>query len=138
MAGLRLLLIDDDAQTRKYIRRVAEEAGYEVFDTDNARAFVEAYEAGPFDLIVTDLFMPQMDGLEILSLLSERQCRTPILLISGYSQQFLESAQRLGTARGLSIRGMLGKPIRSADLRAALRHDAGGGQISFGGADGEG
>lgn len=48
IAGLRLLLIDDDARTRKYIRRVAEEAGYDVLDTDNPRAFVQPMKRAPW------------------------------------------------------------------------------------------
>lgn len=120
MTKQRLLLIDDDEPTRKYIRRVAEDLGYEVFATESAREFIASYDANPPDLIITDIFMPQVDGIEILFLLSERHCRTPILLISGKSSEFLKSAQRLGEARRLSIAGTLGKPISPADLGLAL------------------
>lgn len=119
----RLSIIDDDERMRRFIRRVAEEVGYEVFDTDSARKFIEAYDESAPDLIICDIFMPQADGIEILSLLSERQCPTPILLISGKSAEFLDTVQRLGQARGLSMAGTLDKPIQLAALRAALRSD---------------
>ena len=100
--------------------RVAEGCGYEVFDTDSAQEFIRVYDTSPPDLILVDIFMPEVDGLEILTVLSDRKSRVPIVLISGKSTEMLQSAQRLGSARGLSIIHMLQKPIRLEELRTKL------------------
>jgi CheY-like chemotaxis protein len=121
-ARSRLLLIDDDEGMRKYLSRVAEQCGYEVIAVDRGGAFKEAYRACPPDLILVDIFMPQVDGFEILVFLTEQACRVPILLISGSERLYLEAAERLGVDHGLAILGTLKKPIRVEKFRELLQN----------------
>jgi CheY-like chemotaxis protein len=116
----RLLLIDDEAQMRTVLSRVAEGCGYEVRSTERAAGFKEACTSWSPDVIMLDLVMPYVDGIELLHFLAERGSTAAILLISGFDPTILETAQRLGMAQGLSMIGALEKPVRVAELRSVL------------------
>jgi CheY-like chemotaxis protein len=116
----RLLLIDDEPQMRTFLARVAEGCGYEVRLTENAPAFEEVCTSWSPDVIILDLVMPHVDGIEILRFLAGQRSKSAILIISGFDAKVLETAQRLGTAHGLSMIGTLEKPVRIAELRSIL------------------
>jgi CheY-like chemotaxis protein len=116
----RLLLIDDEPQMRTFLARVAEGCGYEVRLTENAPAFEEACTSWSPDVIILDLVMPHVDGIEILRFLAGQRSKSAILIISGFDAKVLETAQRLGTAHGLSMIGTLEKQVRIAELRSIL------------------
>jgi DNA-binding response OmpR family regulator len=116
----RLLLIDDEPQMRTFLFRVAQDCGYEVRLTDNAAGFKEACASWSPDIVILDLVMPQVDGIELLRFLAEKASKTRILIISGFDPKVLDAAYRLGAAHGLSMIGALSKPVRVAELRAIL------------------
>jgi CheY-like chemotaxis protein len=119
-AAKRLLLIDDEPQMRSFLSRIAQGCGYEVRNTDNAAGFKEAYASWAPDIVILDLVMPQVDGIELLHFLAERRSKARILIISGFDPKVLDAAHRLGAAHGLSMIGALAKPVRAAELRAIL------------------
>jgi CheY-like chemotaxis protein len=116
----RLLLIDDEPQMRSFLSRVAQGCGYEVRNTDDAAGFKEAYASWSPDIVILDLVMPQVDGIELLRFLAEQASKTRILIISGFDPKVLDAAHRLGAAHGLSMIGALSKPVRVAELRTIL------------------
>ena len=116
----QILVIDDEPQIGELIASVARTCGYRVEAHVQPSAFCDSYRSLGPDLIVLDLQIPGTDGIELLRFLAEEQCRAPVLIMSGYDTRVLESARRLGAARGLHIAGIVPKPIGAAQLRAMI------------------
>ena len=72
-------------------------------------------------MVVLDLQMPGMDGVELLRFLAERSFVGPVLIISGFDRRVLDSAFRFGEELGLNMKGPIEKPARLDDLEAMLR-----------------
>jgi DNA-binding NtrC family response regulator len=95
--GGRVLLVDDERMLRRVIRRGLVRAGFEVVEADNGVAALELLARERFDLVVSDVHMPLMDGVELLEALSTAQSAVPVVLISGSLEvQGKEDARRLG------------------------------------------
>ena len=92
---------------------------FEVPETHPRTAQQGIERFGP-DVIILDLFMPDMDGIEVLRLLAEQHCDVPILMISNYQDGILTQAVRLAEGLGLNLAGSLNKPIQLPRLEAAL------------------
>ncbi|HXQ51089.1 MAG TPA: EAL domain-containing response regulator [Stellaceae bacterium] len=120
MSEDRLLVIDDDAGFRNYVRRVGETAGFETLVTGDAKAFKEHVRSWHPSVIVMDLNMPDADGIELLRDLVEAKCKARIVIASGVETRILETAERLASERGLVIAGTLQKPVRANSLRETL------------------
>jgi CheY-like chemotaxis protein len=120
VAESRLLHIDDDPYVGKAFALVARACGYETKTTSHSSDFKSAYEAFKPHVIVCDLAMPNVDGIELLRYLADAGCEAKILIVSGLDRRVLDAAGRLAAARGLNIAGTLNKPVQAADLRLAL------------------
>lgn len=120
MSPKRLLIIDDEQDICSFIRDVAEGEGFEVCTTVDPEQFKASIKSFNPTVVVLDLVMPQVDGIEFLRYLAEVKCKVPVLVMSGYSGKLLESARSLGDAFGLPFVGSLEKPIRVKELRQAL------------------
>jgi DNA-binding response OmpR family regulator len=116
----RILVVDDDPGFGKFVRKIGQSCGYEVLLTGDAVSFEIEYARGKFDLIMLDLQMPGTDGVELLRLLADRGCTVPILVMSGFDAKVIDTAHRLGAARGLQMSRVLTKPIRATELRTIL------------------
>lgn len=116
----RLLLIDDEPALAEFVADVARDCGFDPVLTSTDAQFRSAMLAERPDMIALDLGMPGMDGVELLRFLAEQQCRSPVLIISGFDRRVLESAFRLGEALGLKMAGPLEKPVRAEALEALL------------------
>jgi len=116
----RLLIIDDEPAIARLVQKVAEGCGYAVTATNDSDQFLAELVANSPDAIVLDLSLPGVDGIELLRFLATSKCRARILIFSGFDQRVLETSGRLGAARGLDIAGTLMKPVRVAELRAAI------------------
>ena len=121
MGKKRLIVIDDDARMCDYVAAVGEGLGFEVLAATHPRTAQQEIERFGPDLIVLDLFMPDVDGIEVLRLLAERRCDVPILMISNYEDGILTQAVRLAKGLGLNLAGSLHKPIQLPRLEAALQ-----------------
>jgi DNA-binding NtrC family response regulator len=120
----RVLVIDDEVQVVKLIREVLEGAGHEVVEARNGREGMKLYEAKPTDLVITDLVMPEQEGLETITALRRQFPAVKIIAISGAQQKLdldlLYVAEKLGAIRTLE------KPFdihRLADLVKELLKD---------------
>lgn len=116
----RLLIIDDEPAFAKFIQQVAQSCGYDATVTTNHDDFMDALVSREPAVIITDLSMPGMDGIELLRFLATARCKANILIVSGFDRRVVETTGRLGSAMGLRIAGTLAKPLRAADLRLAL------------------
>jgi two-component system chemotaxis response regulator CheY len=114
----RILLIEDNDQLRRMLRMALEHAGYVVEEAHNGRQGVAHYRAAPADLVITNIFMPEQEGLETIRILRQEFPALKIIAISGGSQRgnldFLAVAQRLGACMTLR------KPFAMRELRAAV------------------
>jgi DNA-binding response OmpR family regulator len=79
---IRILVVDDDKNTRLLLTAVLEAAGYTVITAENGEAALEVMDRAHIDLVVLDVMMPKMDGYEFTKTLRENQSTLPILMIS--------------------------------------------------------
>ncbi len=119
MSSPRVMIVDDDHAFGEFVRKVAHGCGYEVVLAHDGVSFQAEYARTPPDLILLDLQMPGTDGIELLRVLAD-ECEAPILVMSGFDAKVVDTARRLGTARGLRMERVLTKPIRAFDLRDIL------------------
>src|SRR5579875_175238 len=117
----RILVIDDDPDIGDIVCLRAEGLGLSCWATTDAQAFLNAL-APEITLVVIDLMMPGIDGVEILRQLAERKCEAGIILTSGIGWRVVETAKELAISLGLVIAGHLLKPFRTGELDAILVH----------------
>jgi CheY-like chemotaxis protein len=114
----KILVVDDDAAVQTMVRLLLERAGHSVIAASDGRAGLAAFESGRFDLLLLDIFMPAMDGLETMRSIHQREPAMPIIVMSGRSlvvdagaePDFLAMATKLGAVRSLP------KPFRPESL----------------------
>lgn len=114
----RILLVDDDDLSRQAVHRMLERGGYEVRSTGNGREAIDSYRAGEVDLVITDLIMPDTDGLEIIQEIRRKDPGAKILAISGGGR--VQAEEYLSVARKFGALEVLPKPFGSQDLKAAV------------------
>ncbi|WP_031214651.1 response regulator [Marinomonas profundimaris] len=115
MKKLKLLVVDDDAGFAKIIKNIAVGVGIEVIETDDSRKFSSLY-SDDLDIVVLDVFMPEIDGIELLRFLSSKNSQASIVLMSGGDKGILHSVQELAIERKLTVLGALQKPFSVTDL----------------------
>lgn len=82
----KILIIDDERAIRNTLKEILEFEGYEIDLAENGRVGVEKAKAGGYDLIYSDVKMPEMDGIEVLETLQKEEvCDCPIVMISGHA-----------------------------------------------------
>ena len=123
MTPRSILIIDDDEQTRVLLRRVLEEAGYLVSEAPNGQEGLRQFRQTPTALVITDLLMPDMDGLEVTMALHRESPTLKIIAITGGSgkRDFLEVAKHLGAHRTMK------KPISIVELLQTVQQEFLGG-----------
>jgi two-component system cell cycle response regulator CpdR len=107
---IRILLAEDDRAMRTYLQRALENAGYEVAAVDRGTAALPLLEEYEFDLLLSDLVMPEMDGIELAQRCSEMSPRTKVMFITGFA------AVSLKPNRDLPQTKVLSKPFHLKDL----------------------
>lgn len=115
----RLLVVDDEPEFCDFVGDVAAGVGYEVVETYDAEQ-VPLLLSGGFDVIVLDLAMPRMDGIELIRFLAGNRIEASIILISGFDVGVLNSARDLATELGLRVLGTATKPVGVDELEALL------------------
>lgn len=116
----RLIVIDDEEDLANFVAEVAEQAGFIVEQFYDARLFKEQYSQRA-DIIILDLMMPEVDGIEVIRFLAESGCDAMLILISGFDAGVLHSAQKLVMEQGLNFAGSLVKPFRVEALKNLLK-----------------
>lgn len=115
----RILIADDDRDLRTVLARHLASAGYEVLEAADGRACLEALRTTPVDLVIVDIYMPEVDGIAVIAQAHRDFAHMRILAMSGGGtvpqERTLEIAQRLGATRTLS------KPFKPDEFMAAVR-----------------
>lgn len=121
------LVVDDEPFVRKMLIDILERLGaVDVAGAANgveALAHLDATQTPP-DVMLIDLVMPEMGGVEMLRCLSERAYRGAVLLVSGADEETLNIAEGMARYRDLNLLGHLSKPVTPASLEAALSGSA--------------
>jgi two-component system nitrogen regulation response regulator NtrX len=121
----RILVIDDEPAVRETVGRMLERLGYEVALAGDGQEGLRVQTAGPADLVIADLYMPEMDGLELMVEFRRRFPSVPVIAMSGRGS----GAAVFLVAEKLGAVGMLEKPLELAVLKdkvaSALRRAGG-------------
>ena len=111
---MRVLVIEDNGELRDYLRVALEAQGYEVRTADNGRTALPYLEGHGVDVVLTDLYMPEMDGIETLATLQQRFPRVRVIAMSGKPSTHMPVMEQLGAYR------VLKKPFGIEELYDAL------------------
>lgn len=109
MNNTHILLVDDEAAVRNALERVLTRAGYTVMAVENGAQAIEYAQQRPVDLVVTDLIMPEQEGIETIVRLRRIHPNLPIVAMSGGGSG--DPADYLKIARGLGAKATLAKPF---------------------------
>jgi CheY-like chemotaxis protein len=109
-----ILVIDDDPVLRRVVTLALEAAGHSVLRCENGRKAVAFLEHDHADLLVTDIVMPEMDGVETVRAVRQLDANLPILAISGGGS--FDPKDYLGIAQAFGATAVLPKPFRPAEL----------------------
>jgi two-component system response regulator (stage 0 sporulation protein F) len=119
LAMATILIIDDDDLIRVLLRSALEVAGYEVTEAANGRQGLELYRHRPMDLVITDIIMPEMNGLDMLLELTREFLHAKVIAISGAG----EEKNALDVAKLLGARQSFQKPFSLPHLLGAVRYE---------------
>jgi DNA-binding NtrC family response regulator len=119
-ASGRLLVIDDDAAICMLIEKLGEKAGFAATRAISVEEATQLLHAQRFDCITLDLSLGKNTGIELLKVLSEMACTTPIIIISGAMRSMRDFAASIGNMMHLPLQAALPKPIDFAKLKASL------------------
>ena len=106
----RILLAEDEEAMRAYLSRALSNAGYRVETVDRGTEAIPLLESEDFDLLLSDIVMPEMDGIELAQRCAEISPRTKVMFITGFAAVSLRASREQPTAKVLS------KPCHLRDL----------------------
>ncbi len=115
----RILVVDDDDQMRGMLRQMLELEGHEVVEACDGKIGIKLYREEPTDIIITDLVMPEKEGVELIMELSREFPGVKIIAISGGGR--IEAGEYLPVAKGLGAMHTFEKPFNREDLLDAVR-----------------
>lgn len=110
----KIIVIEDEELVRYTLKLTLESVGHEVWEACNGREGVALVESTPCDLVITDIIMPEMEGIETISTLRSKSGQLPIIAVSGGGRignmDFLKAAKELGATT------ILPKPFEPDEL----------------------
>ena len=115
---MRVLLIEDDASVRRIVRKMLERGRHEVAEAENGRVGLDRLRDGAFDLVITDIVMPEMDGIETLIELRKHYPTLAVIAMSGGGRT--GNMDVLGSAEKLGAFAVLHKPFTIDVLTTAI------------------
>ena len=110
----RILIVDDDEMTRLLLRTILERAGHETVAAEDGEEALKEARGQAIDIVITDLQMPKVHGLELIGVLRDLSPRPAIIAISGTGSDQLDMAQAIGADQVLT------KPINPVELLGAV------------------
>jgi CheY-like chemotaxis protein len=104
--------VDDDASARESIKLLLSIDRHQVLEAKSGREALEIFNQGPFDLVILDYFMPQMEGKELAANIKLAAPLLPVLMVTAYLEKLVDSDTQ--------VDGILPKPFAIAELREAI------------------
>lgn len=123
--GMRILVVDDDSAERQHVRMLATGLGYEVSEAENGVQALEVLNSESISVMITDLRMPQMDGLELIHKLRADGTLPPTLVLTAYGSMDLAVA----TVHELGVFWFLEKPVDAQSLRLLVERASAQGRL---------
>jgi len=114
-AGVRVLLVEDDEDNRELMAEVLESAGYQVVTAGSGAEGLRTLAESSVDVVVTDVGMPGMGGLEVARAAKEIAPRVPVVVVTGYAER-----EDIASARGREVDAVLVKPVDPDSLTATV------------------
>ncbi len=112
---LSVMVVDDESIVGKRLKPALEKRGYQVEVFGDGKDAIERLQQRPFDIVVTDIRMPDVDGMQLLEHIVSGKLQTKVILITGYATvDVAREALRKGAF------DFIAKPFRPADLRAVI------------------
>jgi CheY-like chemotaxis protein len=118
----KVLVIDDEEAFCVLMARMITNLGYKAITTNQAKS-AHLDEMTESDIIFIDMMMPEMNGLQVLEVLSGHHIKSSIILMSGADNEVLASAETFAKRANLKLIGVLNKPFRLDDVRTILEAD---------------
>ncbi|WP_161973763.1 response regulator [Hwanghaeella grinnelliae] len=115
-ADVKIIIVDDDPDISEFVQRTVEAAGFSAVRTADGRECLDILDETNAVCIISDIVMPEMDGVELFNQLSQRADKIPLILMSGYEGKYLVNTAMLASARGLTVLGALEKGFSASDL----------------------
>lgn len=112
---IQILVLDDEEIVGKRLKTALEKSGYEVEVFKDSREAVKRIAEKEFDIVVTDIRMEEIDGMEVLGHVLERSARTKVIIITGYAT--VEVAREALTRGAFDF---IAKPFKPDDLREII------------------
>ena len=114
-AAYRILVVDDEPTVCKAIEMMLNYYGHEVQTAADGAAALAQFDAGQFDLVITDYLMPQMKGDQLVTLMKQRRPEQRIIMATAFAEDFLSRGKPTG-----GVDYVLTKPFSLEELRAAI------------------
>lgn len=121
----KILIIDDDPRVLSAVSRILEADGHEVTTAPNGRDALRWFAGSPTDLVITDVYMPEMDGIEFVMKLRETYPETPVIAMSGGSA--LSKELVLAATKALGAAVTMEKPLTQDLILSAVAEALGTG-----------
>lgn len=116
MAPKRVLVVDDELNSREGLSKILVKEGYIVYTAENGEKALQEAQKFNFDLIITDLRMPEMDGIEVLKKIREKNKDIGVVIVTAYGE-----VNSYLTAMNLGAFEYLNKPIHLEELRRVIK-----------------
>jgi len=110
VTAARILVVDDDSVSRAILREILEKEGLQVVEATNSDEGIQTYKAEPIDVVVTDLFMPEKGGLDVIGKVREFDPDARLIVVSGIDLREKFDIFRL--AEQLGAMCTLQKPVK--------------------------
>ncbi len=115
----KILVIDDEASIRVLLTKILDREGFFVITASDGKQGIQIFKKDPVDLVVTDLIMPEKEGMEVIMELRKETPHIPVIAISGGGRNSPEGY--LNMARLLGANAVLEKPIQKEKFLDAVR-----------------
>jgi len=113
----RILIVDDEQSMRELLSIMLRKEGYEVATADNGEKALKAFQNDIFDLVITDMKMPQMDGMTLLKAVKESSPDTIVIIVTAFGTT--EGAEK---ARSLGAYDYIGKPFNNDEIKLVIQN----------------
>ncbi len=119
MRPVHVLIVEDDAMLRRYLEDALQECGYATHAACNGREAMQWLHSHHVDIVLTDVLMPEQDGVRLVAELKRQQADLPVVAMSGRGRADL-SVDSLSLVRAMGVEATLEKPFSLAELERTL------------------